>query len=72
MCITEQRAIHFREESDSEEEGEHEMVGVGELMTNIFGEDSDDEKDDEDSGNHDGQVHVCALIIILITLSTCV
>ncbi|KAL3989663.1 TFIIS helical bundle-like domain family protein [Acanthocheilonema viteae] len=38
-----------RDGSESEGDGEHAEVGVGELMTNIFGEDSDDEKESEDA-----------------------
>ncbi|VDO10863.1 unnamed protein product [Brugia timori] len=37
-----------RDDSESEGDEEHAEVGVGELMTNIFGEDSDDEKEGED------------------------
>ncbi|KAM3729171.1 IWS1-like protein [Dirofilaria immitis] len=42
-------ASKSRDDSESEGDGEHGEVGVGELMTNIFGEDSDDEKEDEDA-----------------------
>ncbi|CAG9530001.1 unnamed protein product [Cercopithifilaria johnstoni] len=42
-------AAKSRDDSESEEDGEHAEVGVGELMTNIFGEDSDDEKESEDA-----------------------
>uniref|UniRef100_A0A0R3S6F4 TFIIS N-terminal domain-containing protein n=1 Tax=Elaeophora elaphi TaxID=1147741 RepID=A0A0R3S6F4_9BILA len=38
-----------RDNSESEGDGEDAEVGVGELMTNIFGEDSDDEKEGEDA-----------------------
>ncbi|VDM94179.1 unnamed protein product, partial [Onchocerca ochengi] len=38
-----------RNDSESEGDREHTEVGVGELMTNIFGEDSDEEKEDEDA-----------------------
>ncbi|VDK88447.1 unnamed protein product [Litomosoides sigmodontis] len=40
-----------RNDSDSEGDEENAEVGVGELMTNIFGEDSDDEKESEDTGH---------------------
>lgn len=40
---------YYRADLESEGEGEHGEVGVGELMTNIFGEDSDDEKEDKDT-----------------------
>ncbi|VDM10495.1 unnamed protein product [Wuchereria bancrofti] len=41
-------AGNSRDGSESEDDEERAEVGVGELMTNIFGEDSDDEKEGED------------------------
>lgn len=49
--------INFRERSESEGEGEHAEVGVGELMTNIFGEDSDDEKEVDETTQLQDQVN---------------
>lgn len=54
----------FRESSGEHAEAE---VGVGELMTNIFGDDSDDEKEQHEDMRHQvGDSHFFRLYFFLL------